>query len=282
MKAVLFYIIFFLFVCESIFAQDVDFKNEDTTIFNRYISYIKPYRETSKDTVLEKTALFFLDTPYETATLEKNETEKLVVNLRALDCVTFVETVMALTNMVLAGDSLFQDFAAQLQNIRYRNGIINGYDSRLHYTSDWAFDNVSKKNLQPLTENLGGILEKKTIRFMSSNPNFYRQLENDKEMIFKIKKTENNINSRGGFYYIPKNRISTTEKQIPHLAIIAFTTSVKGLDTSHIGFTFRHKNKLHFIHASSSKKKVIIDKRTVSEYCSIQKSCSGIILYELM
>ncbi len=282
MKSTLFYLALFLFVCESIFAQEMDFTNEDTTIFNRYISYIKPYRETSKDTVLEKTALFFLDTPYETATLEKNETEKLVVNLRALDCVTFVENVMALTKTVLAGDTLFQDFTANLQNIRYRNGIVNGYDSRLHYTSDWAFDNVSKENLQPLTENFGGILEKKTILFMSSNPNLYRQLENDKGMIFKIRKTENSINSRGGFYYIPQNRISKIENRIPHLAVIAFTTSVKGLDTSHIGFTFRHKNKLYFIHASSNKKKVIIDKRTVSEYCSIQKSCTGIILYKVM
>lgn len=282
MKSTLFYLMLFLFVCKSIFAQEVDFTNEDTSIFNSYISYIKPYRETSKDTVLEKTALFFLDTPYKTATLEKNETEKLVINLRALDCVTFVENVLALTNMVLADDSLFQDFATQLQNIRYRKGIINGYDSRLHYTSDWAFDNVSKKNIRPLTENLGGIVENKPIRFMSSNPNLYRQLENDKEMVLRIKKVECNINSRGGFFYIPKNKISTIEKQIPLLAIIAFTSSVKGLDTSHIGFTFRHKNRLHFIHASSNSKKVIIDKRTVSDYCSRQKTCTGIMLYEIM
>lgn len=282
MKSKIFYITLFFFVCESIFAQEVDFTKEDTTIFNRYISYIKPYKEKSTEIVLEKTALFFLDTPYETATLEKNDTEKLVVNLRGLDCVTFVENVMALTYMVLAGDSLFQDFTANLQNIRYRNGIINGYDSRLHYTSDWAFDNVSKKNLQPLTKNLGGILEKKPVRFMSSNPSFYRQLENDTKMVCKIKKAENDINSRGGFFYIPKNRISKIENQIPHLAVIAFTTSAKGLDTSHIGFTFRQGNKLHFIHASSTNKKVIIDKRTISEYCSIQKSCTGIMLYKVM
>ncbi len=282
MKSKLFHITLLIFVCESIFAQEVDFTKEDTAIFNRYISYIEPYKEKSKEVILEKTALFFLDTPYETATLEKNDTEKLVINLRSLDCVTFVENVMALTKMVMADDSLFEDFTNNLQNIRYRNGIINGYDSRLHYTSDWAFDNVSKENLQPLTESFGGILEKKPIQFMSSNSSFYRQLKNDKKMICRIKKAENEINSRGGFLYIPKNKISKIENQVPHLAVVAFTTSVKGLDTSHIGFTFRHKGKLHFIHASSTNKKVIIDKRTVSEYCSIQKSCTGIMLYEVM
>ena len=34
----------------------------------------------------------FLDAPYEAETLEKEGTEELVVNLRAFDCVTFVES----------------------------------------------------------------------------------------------------------------------------------------------------------------------------------------------
>ena len=36
-------------------------------------------------------------------TLEVTDEEKLVVNLRELDCVTFVETVIALTNMIRSG-----------------------------------------------------------------------------------------------------------------------------------------------------------------------------------
>ena len=39
----------------------------------------------------------FIGTPYKAQTLEINSTEQLVVNLQAMDCTTFVETVAALT-----------------------------------------------------------------------------------------------------------------------------------------------------------------------------------------
>lgn len=41
-------------------------------------------------------ARFFLDTPYKSNTLNTADGEKLIVNLRELDCVTFVENVLAL------------------------------------------------------------------------------------------------------------------------------------------------------------------------------------------
>ncbi len=282
MKNSVYLMVFFLFVCSSVFSQEIDFTKEDKQIFDKYLAYIQPHRCSSKELVLEKTALFFVNTPYKAATLEKNDAEKLVIHLRGFDCVTYVESVMALTQMVLAGENKLEDFAWRVQNIRYRNGKINGYPSRLHYTSDWAFDNAAKKNIRILTRCLGGIAEKKQIHFMSSHPNAYRQLKNNQPLISEIKKMEAAMNSRGGFLVIDKGKIAKTEKQIPHLCIVAFATSVKGLDTSHLGFAFRKNGKLHFIHASSSQAKVVVDKRTVAEYCNSQKSCTGILVFEVL
>ena len=79
-------------------------------------------------------AVSFINTPYGVKTLDMNNEEQLVLNTDEVDCVTLVENVLA---MSLAEDSQTmavneQDFTRWLTKIRYRNGVINGYTSRLH------------------------------------------------------------------------------------------------------------------------------------------------------
>ncbi|MDO8722653.1 MAG: DUF1460 domain-containing protein, partial [Syntrophales bacterium] len=65
----------------------------------------------------------FLGTPYVAGTLEQGKRENLQINLRQLDCFTFVENTMALANLIKRGKSSFADFAASLEAIRYRKGL---------------------------------------------------------------------------------------------------------------------------------------------------------------
>ncbi len=282
MKIKIPFTVILLLLCSVGFAQEVDFTPQDKEIFDKYIGYIEPYKTGSKEQVLQKTAEFFLGTPYVASTLEKNQTEKLIINLRQLDCVTYVENVLALTQIVTTNRLTFEDFSVRLRNIRYRNGFVNGYDSRLHYTSDWAYDNRQKKNIQIETHCYGGQLERKTIDFMSSHRDSYRQLKSDNAMLEKIKQMESEVNKRGGFYFLPTSEISKKASQIPHMAVIAFTTSIEGLDTTHMGFTFRRNGKLTFIHASSALNKVVVDEKSLSDYCASQKSCTGIMLMKVL
>ena len=90
------------------------------------------------------------------------------------------------------------------------------------------------------------------------------------------------IRDRGGFYYLPKGEIESKKDAIPHMAMIAFTTSVEGLDTSHTAFAYKSEGRLTFIHASSAKKKVVIDETTLSDYCERQKSCTGIMVMPVL
>ena len=83
----------------------------------------------------------FLGVPYVASTLENNADERLVINLRQLDCTTFVENVLALTLCTQNGKTTFADFCDQLRKIRYRNGKV-GYPTRLHYFSEWISDNA--------------------------------------------------------------------------------------------------------------------------------------------
>jgi hypothetical protein len=64
------------------------------------------------------------------------------------------------------------------------------------------------------------------------------------------------------------------------MAMVAFTTSINGLDVTHTGFTFRKNDKLTFIHASTSTNTVVIDERTIEEYCAAQRSRTGIMIID--
>ena len=248
-------------------------------IFNHYVQHITPYRDAPIETVLEQTAHFFLGTPYVAGTLDSgDENEQLVVNLHQMDCFTYVENVIALSKTAL-GDSLtFEGFKAHLQNIRYRDGALSDYASRLHYTSDWIYNNQEKGIVENISQQLSAVKETKAINFMSTHRSAYRQLAHNDTMLEKIKHTEQQINNREGYYYLPKQDITAMASHIPHMAVVGIATTIDGLDTTHIGFAYHKDGVLGFIHASSLKNEVVIDANTLSEYCMGQRRCRGIVV----
>lgn len=270
--------------------QDVIYTLEDKQVFNSFLSYIEPHvgvactaNERGRlELLLEKTTLFFLGTPYVAHTLEVTDEEKLVVNLRELDCVTFLETVIALTNTVRSGKHDFDEFIRQLECIRYRDGHRDGYASRLHYTSDWLYNHEKNGLLQNISCELGGTRESKMINFMTSHRDAYRQLKNNDTLLEEMRALEESMRDRGGFCYLPKDKIQATASNIPHMAILAFTTRIEGLDTTHVGFAFWRDDNLTFIHASSSRGEVVVDHNSLSDYCAAHASCVGVIVARML
>ena len=255
---------------------------DDQAIFYKYIEYIQPWKSSSDEMILEKTATFFLDVPYVAHTLEVTDSEILIVNFRELDCFTFVENVLALYATAKSDLPTIDMFAENLQKLRYRGGEIDGYVSRLHYTSDWMYENELNGVLRNISADLGGIRDEKIINFMSTHRDSYKHLKSDDDMLEMIVVAENNINSRGGFNYLPKANIAIAAPMIPHMAVVGFTSSIDGLDTTHVGFAFHKEDGLYFIHASSVENKVVIDNSTLSDYCSSRKSCTGVIIAEVL
>lgn len=272
----------FVFPIDLFGQQALDADNNEP-IFNSYVEYIKPYRDATFEKVLEQTACFFLNTAYVAGTLDLNDKEQLVVNLEELDCVTYVENVISLSNAVFSKKLSFETFKTWLQIIRYYEEDVTDYSSRIHYSSDWIYTKESEGFLKNLSLKLSGRKETKQIYFMSTHRNAYKQLAHNTKMLEKIKQTEKNINKRGGFYYLPKQNIARKAPEIPHMSVVAFVTSIKGLDTSHVGFAYQKENgELSLIHASSQQKKVVIDSATLSEYCLRQKNCKGIIVAQVI
>lgn len=271
---------------ESLNSQETSIADKDEAIFNEYVSYIASFKTALLETILEKTARFFIGTPYVAHTLDGSMDEALVVNLRELDCVTFVENVLALSFAARSNNLTMDYYKERLTEIRYRNNEISDYASRLHYTSDWIFENQKNNLLENVSKQLSGLKETKRIDFMSSHRSAYKQLADDDAMLSKIVEIENSINNRGGFYYLPKELIAENAKEIPQMAVVGFVTSIDGLDTTHVGFAYHEKNgengKLTFIHASSGKMEVEIDTKSLSDYCNSHKNCKGIIVAKVL
>ncbi len=250
----------------------------DRQIFREYLHAIEPYRNTRRETLLEKTALFFMEKPYMSHTLEGGHKEQLTANLQAFDCTTFVETVIALTLTAAADAPSFNTFLDELQALRYRDGVIAGYASRLHYATDWLFENEQRDLLHNISASLGGVRQEKPLRFMSAHRDAYIRLKEDDAMLTRIIDMEDRISRRGGFYYLPKELIGVREKDIPHMSVVLFTTDIAGLDVTHMGFSFKRGEELTFLHASSAAMKVVADEQTISEYAREQGSCTGIVV----
>ncbi|WP_192350972.1 N-acetylmuramoyl-L-alanine amidase-like domain-containing protein [Algoriphagus sp. Y33] len=222
---------------------------------------------------------WFLETPYVEKTLELPGTEKLVINLQGVDCTTFVETVITLTRLSSLSDFTFNSFGKELEHLRYRGGKNEGYPSRLHYFSDWLYENQEKGIIKDMTQEIGGTSYPNTPTFMSQNPKFYPQLS-ESENLEAIQITENQIQKRN-YFYIPKAEISRLEENIKSGDIIAITTSMPNLDIVHTGFALKQNGRIHLLHASSKNMKVEISEKPLSEYLAGNKSQSGIIVSRL-
>jgi hypothetical protein len=219
----------------------------------------------------------FMGTEYVAGTLDKDTNERLVINLTGLDCVTFVENCLTFARCVKKGKTSFDDYKQELEKIRYRDGKIDGFSSRLNYFCDWIYNNEEKGIVKNITADIGGVSYDKKIYFMSSHTKSYKQLA-DKAELNNIQTTEDSINSRN-LYYIPKRDIHKAYDQMQNGDIIATTTTIDGLDVTHTGYVYKgNDGGTYFMHASSKKGKVIISDSQLEDYVSEDSKKTGIMV----
>jgi hypothetical protein len=219
---------------------------------------------------------FFLGAPYRAGTLETPGREKLIVNLAEFDCVTFVETVLALALCAASGKMLPSELQKRIKAIRYRQGKIDGYGSRLHYFTDWLRDNEKKEVLKDISRDLKGRPCRKKINFMTMHRDLYPALKNP-ATVDTLRRIENNL-SRKTFHIIGKNTFNAIKAKIQSGDIIAFASGLEGLDIAHAGFAVRQGNSLNLLHASSKEGAVVISKISLAAYLKANKNFTGILV----
>jgi hypothetical protein len=218
----------------------------------------------------------FVGAPYVAHTLEMPGDERLVVNLKELDCVTLVENAMALAFTASATGG-FGEFLHHLQRLRYRDGVVGGYTSRLHYFSDWLADAERKGMVRDITRELGGVRMEKRIGFMSSNHDAYPRLRESAALVDSMRAVEERLN-RDEFFWIPQERIAEVAPRIAEGDIVAITTRIEGLDVSHTGFATWVDGRLHLLHAPDVGQPVEVSTRPLAERIRAMPRQTGIMV----
>lgn len=257
-------------------AQTTIYTATDIDIFNDYVSKFAEKKDMDAGKLIVETGKYFEGTPYVNFTLEVSDPEALVVNFRELDCVTFVETVVALSQTIKSGQSSFEAYCENLRNIRFREGRLENFTSRLHYFSDWIYDNQAMGTVSDITKQLGGQTYAPSPKIMSKYPHKYPQLVANPEFIPVLSAIEDSIAARK-LYSIPRTMTATIDTRLEDGYIIGTTTNTT-MDVSHCGFVCIIDGKSHFMHASSKEKKIVITPATLSEYLKSVRTTAGIMV----
>lgn len=279
-----FFIFFFVFVLGVNLSNaqpqntlvDCIFQPEDRKIAEEKLMEFSSKSKWNIADLIPEIGLSFLGTPYVGATLENGQDEKMVINLRELDCTTFAENCLALARTVKLGKTDFESFVSELERIRYRDGIRNQYLSRLHYFSDWIHNN-SAKQIVSEKPNLKGEKLDKTINFMSTHADKYPVLKSNPQLVASLALQEQAVSSIG-FHYFPKSNPQRLLSTLRHGDIIGLTTSVEGLDITHVGIIVKKDKRFHLLHASLSGKKVVLSEGPVTDFIKPESKNTGIVI----
>lgn len=253
----------------------------DIDVFNIIMQYAQT-EKLNEETLPEieiAVARYFLSTPYVAKTLDINGDEHLVINLRELDCTTFLENVVSISTCIKNNTTDFETYCQTLIKFRYRNGMIDEYPSRLHYFTDWLLDNEKMQLISIISNTFATDRFDPTVNFMSTHPQSYPQLGNE-AFVKQIAEKEKEV-SMAKLTFLPKENIQDMESHIQNGDLIAITTSIPGLDIAHVGLAYFVDGHLHLFHASSTQKKVVVSEETLQDYLKGIKKNNGIIVARL-
>ena len=256
--------------------------DSDTTLINELL--LKGHESGIDDAnrLVEFYARQLLGTPYVAHTLEADE-EILTINIHELDCLTFIETLYSLTRATLNQRYSWRDFAANIENVRYRGGTMGDYSSRIHYMSEWIIDNHMRGNLVEITPDLPHAdYLVKNIDYMTTHPDQYRQLKNDSAMVEKIRSHELR---RHRFPYLKRSWLNDkgVKAALRSGDFVSLVTKMEGLDVSHNGIIIvDDKGDPYLLDASMSGGKVMLESKPLFKYLERSKTNIGIRVYRMI
>ena len=210
-------------------------------------------------------------TPYKAFTLEIDDhIESPSVNFSSLDCWTFFETSLGLARMIEKNKASYtsSDLLREIECTRYRGGVCRGnYLDRIHHLSEWFTDNEKRGTARYITKQLGStaVIKGRETNEMTLLWKSYRYLRNNPDLRPGMAAMEAQVGSQP-FHYIPKDKVAAIESKLQSGDIIGIVTDKSGTFCSHVGLAIRTEDGvLHFMHASATYKKVVIDK-SLHEY----------------
>jgi hypothetical protein len=224
-------------------------------------------------------------TPYVAHTLEAYldqgtpaAREPLTLSLTRFDCVTLVESCLGVARAAAGPkDAAWERFSREIERMRYRGGVRDGYASRLHYFSEWIADGERRGLVRDLGADLGGEEDARPLRFMTEHRASYAALE-DEPTFREIAAIERGLDARPR-RVVPTARIAEAAGRIESGDVLAFATAIPGLDVTHAAFAYRGAGGvLRVLHAPLSGGVVEITRTTLPEYVAAIRRSTGILV----
>jgi len=204
--------------------------------------------------IMQVLGLQFTGAPYLAGTLDEPATETLVLRFDGFDCVTFVESTLAMARGVAQGDASYDGFARRMAQQRYRDGRMDGYCSRMHYFTEWLADNEDRGIVRDLSDDLGSRILQDTLDFMSTHRSAYDRFATNDSLFACVQKMETRLQTDSRpVHYVPQDSIRAVYDRLRAGDILAFVTSIDGLDVAHTGLVYKGDDgSTGVLHASLS------------------------------
>jgi hypothetical protein len=158
-----------------------------------------------------------------------DEAEVFTASLDGFDCVTYIETIVA-----LARASNVDDFIAWLQKIRYEQGRIQ-WDLRNHYMTLWIRNNLREGIIRPVSMPALPIVSRR--RTLNVVPGLAARRTRVKS--------------------VPKRTVPRLEPHLESGDLIFFASTRSNLDVFHAGIIVRDCKRVFMRHASRSQGHVV-------------------------
>jgi hypothetical protein len=191
----------------------------------------KTKRESSVGGRIEVLSRQFLGRPYRPDPLigSADTAEVFTASLNGFDCVTYIETVLA-----LARAATVDDFIDWLRKIRYERGRIQ-WKRRNHYMTFWIRNNIREGIVRPVSTPT--VPEISRERILSVVPRLAAR--------------------RTRVKCVPKRALPRLKPHLESGDLIFFVSTRKNLDVFHAGIIAREGRRILLRHASRSRGRVV-------------------------
>lgn len=243
-------------ICPNFVLADVIFSSGSYDIMEKVLEKQNKTKGTSAERI-DVLTQSFLNTPYnkQTLNMSSSSAEKLVINLKAMDCMTFIEYTEAFKR-----SENEEQFRLNLTSIRYINQDIT-FNTRRHFFSDWA------QGADAIAEDITDTISSHSVKVnkqLNLKNNGMKYISN-----YPIKKRE--------IRYIPTkyldkevlNRLNSGD-------YIGVYSGKIGLDVSHVGIVIRKGNQIIFRNASSLRGNLKVSDSDLLDYLKGKK---GILVF---
>lgn len=221
-------------------------KARDATEAERLLSEVRDTDRLGER--LERLSAHMLESPYLSNPLGggPDAPESLVVRFDGFDCVTYVETVLA-----LAASRNPEQFGDALREMRYAGGKV-AWRSRNHYMLDWIKNNQRRGIVKNMTAGPGSVKKSRRLSVIEALP--------AKDVTFRV---------------FPKRSLGRLRRMVETGDIALFASTRRNLDVFHMGLIIKRGNDVWLRHASRTTRRVV--EQPLADFLKAHRM-SGIIL----